>query len=111
MGISAKGKKEAPRNGRVVPRIVSHPHIAGGAPVIKGTRVTVRTIAGYYQMGMSVDEILLTLRHLTPAQVHYALAYYFDHKRAIDAEIKANDDIAFWKRKALKPATMKKRVA
>ncbi|MEK9135546.1 MAG: DUF433 domain-containing protein [Bacteroidota bacterium] len=83
----------------VLPRdFFSNPHIAGGAPVIKGTRVTVRTIAGYYQMGMSVDEILLTLRHLTPAQVHYA-------------EIKENDDIAFWKRKALKPATMKKRVA
>ena len=40
------------------PHITSNPNIANGAPLIEGTRITVRTVAGYYQMGMNVDEIL-----------------------------------------------------
>ncbi|CBE69068.1 protein of unknown function [Candidatus Methylomirabilis oxygeniifera] len=39
------------------PYITTNRRIAGGSPIIKGTRITVRTIAGYYQMGMTVDEI------------------------------------------------------
>lgn len=39
------------------PYISSDPRIAGGAPVIAGTRITIQTIARYYQMGMNVDEI------------------------------------------------------
>ena len=38
------------------PYISTNSRIAGGAPIIKGTRITVRTITGYYQMGMSVYE-------------------------------------------------------
>lgn len=65
----------------------SNPNIAHGDPIIKGTRIAVRTIAGYYQMGMNVDEILTTLAHLSAAQVHSALAYYFDHQAEIDKEL------------------------
>lgn len=43
------------------PYITSHHKIAGGAPVIEGTRITVRCVAGYYEMGMSGDEILTSL--------------------------------------------------
>ena len=39
------------------PHITSHRGIANGSPIIEGTRITVRCIAAYYQMGMSVDEI------------------------------------------------------
>ena len=59
---------------------MSDPGIAGGRPVIAGTRITVNCIAGYYQLGMSIDEVLDSLRHLTPAQGHSALAYYFGHQ-------------------------------
>jgi len=55
------------------PHIATDKNIVNGAPIIAGTKVAVRTIAGYYQMGMDVDHILLTLPHLTPAQVHAAL--------------------------------------
>ncbi len=83
------------------PYIGSHPEIAGGQPVIDGTRITVRCIAGYYQMGMSVDEILTTLSHLTPSQVHSALAYYFDHQEEIDANLKEYSDENCWKQRVL----------
>ena len=86
---------------QVYPYIGVHPEIAGGVPMISGTRVTVRAIAGYYQMGMSVDEILTALTHLTPAQVHSALAYYFDHQAEVDADLAAATDVDYWKEQAL----------
>lgn len=82
------------------PHLTSRPGIARGAPIVKGTRTTVRSIAGYYQMGMSVDEIVEALPHLSPAQVHVALAYYFDHQAEINREIRKNNDIDYWKRVA-----------
>jgi uncharacterized protein (DUF433 family) len=82
----------------VYPHIVTNTSVAGGAPIIKGTRIAVRTIAGYYQLGMSVDEILQSLPHLSQSQVHAALAYYFDHQREIDRDLKRNSDAAFWRR-------------
>lgn len=80
------------------PHLTSRPGISGGAPIVKGTRTTVRSIASYYQMGMSVDEILQSLPHLSAAQVHAALTYYFDHQAAINREIRKNEDIDYWER-------------
>ncbi len=79
------------------PYIGSNPGISGGSPVIIGTRITVRTIAGYYQMGKTVDEILAALSHITPSQLHSALAYYFDKQEEIDKEIARNNDLDYWK--------------
>jgi len=84
------------------PYITTNPEIAQGAPIITGTRITVRTIAGYYQMGMDVDQILATLLHLSPAQVHSALAYYFDHQDEIDNDLQDNAAIDHWKHKVAK---------
>jgi len=79
------------------PYIISNPGIAGGRPVIEGTRITVNCIAGYYQLGMSIDEILDSLRHLTPSQVHSALAYYFDHQDEINLDLEEQANIEYWK--------------
>ncbi|HLE18890.1 MAG TPA: DUF433 domain-containing protein [Syntrophales bacterium] len=79
------------------PYIISNPGIAGGRPVIEGTRITVNCIAGYYQLGMSIDEILDSLRHLTPSQVHSALAYYFDHQDDINLDLGEQANIEYWK--------------
>ena len=82
---------------KTYPHIGSDPEIANGKPIIVGTRITVRCIAGYYQMGMSADEILTTLRHLTPSQVHSALTYYFDHQEEVDSDLAESSDVEFWK--------------
>jgi uncharacterized protein (DUF433 family) len=89
------------------PYITSNPAIANGAPLIEGTRITVRCIAGYYQMGMSVDEILNSLRHLTPSQVHSALAYYFDHQDEIDKQIQEEKNEDYWKQQVMTPSPNK----
>ena len=82
---------------KTYPHIGSDPEIADGKPIIVGTRITVKCIAEYYQMGMSADEILTTLPHLTPSQVHSALAYYFDHQGEIDTDLVKSSDVEFWK--------------
>jgi uncharacterized protein (DUF433 family) len=61
--------------------------IQGGRPTIKGTRVPVKAIVGYYKMGLSVEEILEGLPQLTPAQVYEALSYYHDHPDEIERDI------------------------
>lgn len=83
------------------PHIASNPGVSKGEPVIEGTRITIRCLAGYYQMGMTVDEILQSLPHLTSAQVHAGLAYYFDHQRKIDQDLSENQDVDHWQRQAL----------
>ncbi len=77
--------------------IASDREILNGVPIVKGTRIAVRCIAGYYQMGMSTDEILISLPHLTASQVHAALAYYFDHQDEIDRDLQENSDMEYWK--------------
>lgn len=82
---------------KAYPYISKNSKISNGEPLVDGTRVTVRTIAGYYQMGMDVDEILKTLSHLKASQVHSALAYYFDHQTEIDEILRKHNDEKFWK--------------
>jgi uncharacterized protein (DUF433 family) len=79
--------------------IDSVPDVCGGRPVIKGTRMTVSTLVQYYQNGMTIDEILDAFSFLTPAQLHDALAYYYDHQKEIDEEIALSRDEEYWKKK------------
>jgi uncharacterized protein (DUF433 family) len=75
------------------PKEIGHTHItmskaiAGGTPIIKGTRVSVTIIAGFYLMGLSPEEIQRELPHLSLAQVFDALAFYLDHREMIDREL------------------------
>src|SRR5438552_2745993 len=44
-------------------------------------------VIDYLNHGWSADEIVIHYPHLRPAEVHSAMAYYFDHQAEIDAEI------------------------
>ena len=92
---------------KTYPHIGSDSKIADGKPIIVGTRITVRCVAGYYQMGRSADEILTTLPHLTPSQVHSALAYYFDHQEEVDTDLTESSDGEFWKSQIVAQANQK----
>lgn len=70
--------------------ITSNKKIAGGKPIIKGTRISVSTIAEYFLMGLNPEEIKRELPHLKLAQIFDALAFYFDHRSMIDEEINKN---------------------
>jgi uncharacterized protein (DUF433 family) len=93
------------------PHITPNSRIASGAPIIKGTRIAVRAIAGYYQLGLTVDEILQSLPHLTQSQVHAALAFYFDHQQEIDRDLRRNSDLGYWRKKVKQPPSVEARAA
>ena len=60
------------------------PDTAGGRPRIRGRRITVQDIAIWHErLGKTADEIAAEY-DLTLADVYAALAYYFDHREAID---------------------------
>jgi uncharacterized protein (DUF433 family) len=56
-------------------RIVRDPHIVGGEPVIKGTRVTLRTVLASLAEGATTAEILADFPTLTEDDVRAAIAF------------------------------------
>jgi len=64
--------------------IVQTPGIVGGKPRIKGHRVAVHRVAGWWKLGLTVEEIGERLSTLTPAEIHAALAYYHLHRQEIE---------------------------
>ena len=67
------------------------PEIRKGRPCIAGTGVTVRRIAGWYNLGLTPEEIAAKIEHLTLAQIHAALAYYHANRDEIDGDIDAEE--------------------
>ncbi len=57
------------------PYIVRDPAICGGVPVVKGTRVTVRTILASLAEGMSVEEIVRDFPTLDVPAVRAVIAF------------------------------------
>jgi len=80
---------------------IRHPHIVvrkgycGGSPVIAGTKFPVRSVVNYVlRQGMTPEELSAEFRHLTLAQIHDALSYYYDHKEDIERDLSANTEDA-----------------
>jgi uncharacterized protein (DUF433 family) len=77
---------------------VSYAHIdesTADEPIIAGTRIKVRMIAlDRICYGWDAEEIQRQHPDLTLGQVHSALAYYFDHKEAVDRRIAEGDELA-----------------
>ena len=77
-------------------RSVSINHIAmkDDKPVIVGTRITVHDIAAMHVMNDSSIAWIADNYEITPAQIHAALSYYYDHRETIDEEIRRGDALA-----------------
>ena len=98
-------------------KILRNEAIRGGTPVIAGTRITVTDVVRYYRMYLSkvaarftsppdprrgwvvpleaiVGEIRSHLRHLSPAQIEAALAYWHDHRVEVEQELKGEEAAA-----------------
>jgi uncharacterized protein (DUF433 family) len=72
--------------------IVREEGVLGGKPHIAGHRIGVLHIAWWYLQGMTAEELAAEYQ-LTPAEVHAALVYYYDHKDEIEREL-ADEDTA-----------------
>ncbi len=65
--------------------------VRGNRPRISGTGVTVMRIANYHHLGLSPSEITVKYGHLSLAQVHAALVYYFANRQEIENDILAEE--------------------
>jgi uncharacterized protein (DUF433 family) len=81
------------------PPVLGQEHIAvdagicGGKPHVVGHRIKVQHVAIWHErQGKTPDEIVAEHPQLTLADVHAALAFYFDHRQQIDADIRADED-------------------
>lgn len=73
--------------------IVATPGTCGGKPRVSGTRIRVQDIMLWTENGQSPEQIVTDFPQLTLADVHAALAYYFDHREEIEGHIKEADEI------------------
>ena len=64
--------------------IVRTPGVVGGRPHVRGHRVAAHRVAGWWRLGLDVDEIAQELPTLSPAEIFAALAYYHLNKAEID---------------------------
>lgn len=82
------------RNYKQVTLIERNSELRKGRPCIAGTGVTVKRVAGWYNLGLNAEEIGARIGHLTLAQVHAALTYYHANRAEIDADLAAEDALA-----------------
>ena len=79
----------------VTHRITRTVGVCGGRACIAGHRIRVLDIVVLHEHGgMTSDEIVTHLPGLSLADVHAALAYYFDHIQEIQEDMRAERELA-----------------
>ncbi len=82
------------------------PGVLGGKPRIAGHRIAVAHIAEMYlKMGQSIEEIAGQY-DLSPASVHAAMAYYYEHREEIDRRTVAGEEFVEELRRNLPPSPL-----
>ena len=84
MSTRTESKVDLPA-GYVYPHITKVPGVCGGRPAIDDTRVRVLNIVYLLKQGYAPE--MLEEYPLTLAQVHAALAYYYDHPDEIEGYV------------------------
>lgn len=74
--------------------VIATPGVLGGKARVRGHRIPVHRIAGWWQLGLSIEEILERHPSLSPAALHAALAYYHLNRSEIEASL-AEERAAF----------------
>lgn len=68
---------------------VTDPDIYGGRPIVAGHRIAVIDVAVWTRQCMTPQQIAHEYP-LTLSEIHAALAYYYDHKDELDAQLAAD---------------------
>jgi uncharacterized protein (DUF433 family) len=75
--------------------ITKTPGVCGGKACIAGHRIRVMGVVGWHEMGgLSPEEIVHAFPGITLAEVHAALAYYFDNRAEIEADFRHEEEVA-----------------
>jgi uncharacterized protein (DUF433 family) len=68
--------------------IEKKPGVCGGKACVAGTRIRVQDIYVWHELqGQSADEIVSRFPQLSLADVHAALAYYWDNRDEVEQEM------------------------
>jgi len=105
----------SPHESQMPPPIAEHieltPGVCGGKPRIAGHRIRVRDVAIWHeQWGYSPEEIVSHFPQLSLADVHAALAYYFDHRDEIQRHIQEADALVEAMKQAI-PSKLQQKLA
>ncbi len=74
--------------------ITLKPEVCGGKASIDGTRIRVMDIVGLHRHGHTPEQMLKVYgTPLTLAQIHAALAYYYDHQDEIETSFEEDEEI------------------
>jgi len=71
-------------------RIVRNPAVLGGEPIVRGTRISVRSVVLAAREYGGSEGVLEAYPQLAPADVHEALAFYEAYSDEIDQYIRLN---------------------
>ncbi len=83
-----------------------------GKPCIAGTGIRVWDIYVLYErQGRSPDEIIAAYPHISLADVHAALAYYWDNKDEIERQMKEADEFVDQLKAANGPGPLARKLA
>jgi uncharacterized protein (DUF433 family) len=63
-----------------------------GRSCLRGTGITVHSVAAAHQLGLSAEEICAQNSDLDASLFYAALAYYFANRAQIDSELAADSD-------------------
>jgi uncharacterized protein (DUF433 family) len=75
--------------------ITKTPGVCGGKACIAGHRIRVMDVVVCHEMrGMCPEEIVYNFPSITLADVHAALAYYFDNRAEIEADFRHEREVA-----------------
>ena len=90
--------------------ITTYEHVqidAQGVPIIAGTTMkVVELVMAQMAYGWSPEELHLQHPYLTLGQIHSALAYYWDHKEELDADIERRGQYAEESRRKAGPSPL-----
>jgi len=94
---------------------LNYPHIAksAGEPArlerLPRIRVS-QIVTDYLNHGWSADEMCLHYPHLNLAEVHSAMAYYFDHQKEIEQELEREQELIAKSEKNVAPTPFETRM-
>ena len=74
--------------------ITKTPGVCGGRACIAGHRIRVTDIVIWHELRGMPDQVVDMFPGITLADVHAALAYYFDHRQEIEDEFRNEDRLA-----------------
>jgi uncharacterized protein (DUF433 family) len=82
-----------------------------GRAFIAGTRTRVQDVYALAEIqGLTADQIVEQLPHLSLGQVHAALSYYFDHREQILNELREDEEFVQLMRAQTGPGPLEQRL-